>query len=133
MKRSIFISVSIGLLPLLVFAQGSTNTSTGPTALDTLIYKINALIINPAIATLFIIAFVIFLYGLVEFLRKANNKDGRAVGKQHMIWGILGFVIMLGVYGIINILLRTFNIEGPVVNPKEQKFIAPSVPDIKIK
>ena len=115
-----------------VFANTPTDPNA-PTALDTLIYKINALIINPAIATLFIIAFVIFLYGLVEFLRKANNKDGRAVGKQHMIWGILGFVIMLGVYGIINILLRTFNIEGPVVTPKQQKFDAPSVPDIIIK
>jgi Na+/proline symporter len=133
MNRRIFIYLCIGFLPVLTYAQGAPNVGPEPTALDTLIYKINALIINPAIATLFIIAFVIFLYGLVEFLRKANNKDGRAVGKQHMIWGIIGFVIMLGVYGIINILLRTFNIEGPVVNPKEQKFIAPSVPDIKIK
>lgn len=133
MKRRIFIFLCISFLPVLTFAQIGSSSEPEMTALDTLIYKINALIINPAIATLFIVAFVLFMYGLVEFLSKANDKDGREVGKRHMLWGVLGFVIMLGVYGIINILLRTFNIKGPEINPKEQKFIAPEVPDIKIK
>lgn len=131
MKRRIFIYLCIIFLPLLAFAQVKT-TASEPSALDTLIYKITELIINPAIATLFIIAFVIFMYGIVEFLWKANDKDGRAVGKQHMLWGIIGFVIMLGVYGIINLLLQTFKIQGPAINPKEQKFQAPELPDINI-
>lgn len=132
MKRRTILFICISLLPLIAYANTPTTTNE-PSALDTLLFKINALIINPAIATLFIVAFVIFLYGMVEFLYKANDKDGRAVGKQHMIWGVIGFVIMLGVYGIINFLLRTFNIEGPVVTPKQQIFNPPSVPDIIIK
>jgi hypothetical protein len=132
MIRRTFIFICISLLPLVVSANTPTS-STEPTALDTLLFNINKLIINPAIATLFIVAFVIFLYGMVEFLYKANDKDGRAVGKRHMLWGVIGFVIMLGVFGIINLLLRTFNIEGPVITPQQQKFNAPSVPEIRIR
>lgn len=117
----------------MVASANTPTNSTGPTAFDTLLFNINKFIINPAIATLFLIAFIIFLYGLVEFLAKANDKDGRAVGKQHMLWGVIGFVIMLGVFGIINLLLRTFNIEGPVITPQQQKFNAPSVPEIRIR
>jgi len=34
-----------------------------------------------------------------------------------MIWGIIGIVIMMGVFTILNIIMRTFNIEG--INPEE--------------
>lgn len=90
-------------------------------SVDTFLFKVNKVIINPAIEFLFIIAFVIFLWGVMEFIRGADNKDKRAEGKQHMMWGIIGFVIMFGVYGIINILVNTFGFNGVTVNNDEQK------------
>jgi heme/copper-type cytochrome/quinol oxidase subunit 2 len=128
--KKIVLFFSLAFIPLATFAQATTGG--GPTALQKLVFKINAVIINPLIATLFIVAFVIFLFGVVEFLRKATDKDGREVGKRHMLWGIIGFVIMLGVYGIINFLVNTFNLKGPAINQKEQKFESPSLPELKI-
>jgi hypothetical protein len=43
----------------------------------------------------------------------AGNEEGRSVGKKHMIWGIIGLLIMIGVYGILGILGGTFGFSTP--------------------
>lgn len=90
-------------------------------SVDTFFFKVNEKIINPAIEFIFIIALVIFLWGVMEFIRGAANEKKRAEGKEHMLWGFVGFLIMLGVYGIINLLVNTFGITGSTFNNKEQK------------
>ena len=45
-----------------------------------------------------------FIYGIVEYIWSADNEEKVEVGKKHMIWGIVGIFVMLGVYGILNIL-----------------------------
>jgi len=90
--------------------------------LDNLLFKVNAQIINPIIEFAFILAFVVFMYGVMEFIRGADNKDKLTEGKDHMMWGIIGFVIMLGVFGIINILVNTFGIKGVTINKDQQRF-----------
>ncbi len=66
--------------------------------------KIKTQLINPLIQGLFAIAFLIFLFGVVEFVWKADSPEGRETGKRHIIWGLVGFVIMVGVWGIISII-----------------------------
>jgi hypothetical protein len=58
---------------------------------------------------------------VLEFIRGANSEDKRTAGRQHMLWGFVGFLIMFGVWGIINILLNTFGITGTTLNQKQQK------------
>lgn len=94
-------------------------------SVDGLLYRLNAKIINPLIEFAFIIALVVFLWGVFEYIRGGNNKEKRKDGNQHMLWGIIGFVIMFGVYGIINILLGTFGIKGARINTDEQTFDPP--------
>ena len=69
--------------------------------------SINKLIINPILYFLFVLATLFFMYGLVEFIAGASNQEKREIGKNHMIWGILGLLIMVGVFGIMNIICRT--------------------------
>ncbi len=100
---------------------------------DELVFSINRTIINPAIQFAFIIAFVVFLWGVVEFIRNANNAEARKKGQQHMIWGVVGLVIMVGVYGIINILINTFGLsKSHTIDNKAQEFTPPCIKDIKI-
>ena len=100
---------------------------------DQLIFDINRTVLNPLIQFAFIVAFVIFLWGVVEFLKNANNVDGRKKGRDHMIWGVLGLVIMLGVYGIINILVNTFGLsKSHTIDNKAQEFTPPCIKDLKI-
>ena len=69
-----------------------------------LISNIKAYILNPIIGFMFAVAVVMFIYGIVEYIWSADNEDKVAVGKKHMIWGIVGMFVMIGVYGILNLL-----------------------------
>lgn len=72
-------------------------------------------VINPILYGLSAIALLLFAWGVVEFMFD-NVKGGhdRERGKNHMLWGIIGFVIMTGATAIINILVGLFG-QGPVV------------------
>lgn len=75
--------------------------------------NINQWIINPIILLLFVLALLLFFWGLAEFILKAGSEDGRTKGKQHMLWGIIGIFVMSGVYGILGILAGTFGFSLP--------------------
>jgi uncharacterized membrane protein YidH (DUF202 family) len=89
----------------------------GSKNIDQFIANVNKLIINPLIILLFALAVVYFLYGVFEFISNQENEEKRSKGKSHMIWGIIGITIMMGVFTIIHIILNTLNIEG--VNPEQ--------------
>lgn len=73
-----------------------------------IINKIVTKILNPVEGFLIVLATLFFLWGVVDFVAGASNEDRRTKGKRHMIWGILGLVIILGARGIIEILKAFF-------------------------
>ena len=81
--------------------------------INSLLGKINEFILNPIIILLFVVALLVFFWCLVEFIYKACSEDGRETGKRNMIWGIVGMVVMVSVYGIIRLVLNTFGIPYP--------------------
>jgi len=98
--------------------------------LDDVMFKINKVILNPLIEMSFVVALGVFLFGVMEFIRGADNEEQRSKGKQHMLWGIIGLLIMLSVFGIITLLTNTFGIQGVRVNNKEQTFTAPPIQEL---
>ena len=75
--------------------------------------KVIVQIINPIILLLSAAAFVVFVWGLFQFIRKAGDEKAQGEGKQAIFWGLVGLVIIFGAYGIINVALGTFNIDVP--------------------
>jgi hypothetical protein len=53
---------------------------------------------------------VYFLYGVFEFLMNQENEEKKTSGKSHMLWGVVGITIMLGVWTILNMILGTLGI-----------------------
>ncbi|MFA6386346.1 MAG: hypothetical protein WCW04_01060 [Candidatus Paceibacterota bacterium] len=82
----------------------------------TLMGSINRVIINPLIVFLFALAVVYFVYGLVRYLLTPENEEIRTSSKSHMLWGIFGMFIMIAVFGIMNILLKTVGEENIKIN-----------------
>ena|SRR3989338_7866116 len=91
-------------------------TNIAYASVDSFVHNLNTLIINPLIVLLFALAVAFFLYGVFEFISNQESDEARAKGKSHMIWGIVGIVIMMGVFTILTMVLRTFNIQG--IDPK---------------
>lgn len=78
-----------------------------------LVRKIELLIIDPLIGVLFATALLLFFWGGAQFIMNAESEEGRSIGKKHMIWGIIGMLIMVGAYGILRILGGTFGFPTP--------------------
>jgi uncharacterized membrane protein YidH (DUF202 family) len=85
--------------------------------LDAFLSKVWEMILNPLIEFLFAVAVVIFLYGVLEFIMNQENEEKKTTGKNHMIWGVVGITIMLGVWAILHFVVDTFGITG-VTLPK---------------
>ena len=75
------------------------------------------MIINPLISLLFALAVAFFLYGVFEFIANQDNEEKRTAGKMHMLWGIIGITIMMGVFMIMRVILDTFDVRG--INPEQ--------------
>ena len=91
-----------------LFSLFSTNIAYAN--LDSFIGNVNKLIINPLILFLFALAIAFFLFGVLKFLINQDNEEKKTEGKQHMLWGIIGITIMLGVFTILKMVMSTLNI-----------------------
>ncbi len=89
------------------------------TSLDGFIYNVDSMIIDPLIKLLFALAVVYFLYGVFEFFLNQDKEEKKTTGKQHMIWGIIGITIMMGVWTILGIVLATLGISKDQINPEQ--------------
>jgi len=82
-------------------------------------------IINPLILLLSAGAFVVFLWGVFEFVVHAGDPTKRKEGRDAIFWGLIGLVIIFGAYGIINTVMGTFDLT-PNGQNKIEKVINPS-------
>ena len=87
---------------------------------DTFIANVNREIINPVILFLFALAVVYFLYGMLEFILNGANDEKKTTGRKHMLWGIVGIAIMMGVWFFLGLIVNTLGLEDEI-DPKEGK------------
>jgi len=70
-------------------------------------YLINAVFVP----VLFAIAFLTFLWGVYRyFILGADNEAERTKGKSFVIWGIIGFVVILSVWSLVRIVGNAFGL-----------------------
>ncbi len=102
LKRRIFISILAGMaiIPVFVFAAS--------TDIRGIFGSLTLLVANRIIPILGGICFAIFIVGIIRFIAAAGNPEQIQKSKYLLIWGLVGLVTMLGIYGIIQILLLAF-------------------------
>jgi len=86
-----------------------------------LLPKIYMVVMKPVIGLLFGVAFVYFVYGIFRFIASQSDDKGREEGKNAIIYGIIGMVIMVSVFGIINVIAGTIGVDAPAA-PTEDIF-----------
>lgn len=93
--------------PLLAVAQSGINVSVIKSYSDVIIDLINTVFVP----VLFAIAFLYFVYGVYKyFILGAESDTERATGRQVVLWSIIGFAVILSVWGLVNVLIQTFGI-----------------------
>ncbi|MCX6786602.1 MAG: hypothetical protein NTU85_02160 [Candidatus Kaiserbacteria bacterium] len=78
--------------------------------LNAFLSKVVIQIVNPIILLLSSGAFIVFIWGIFEFIAHAGDAKKREEGRKAIFWGLIGLVIIFGAYGIINVALGTFNL-----------------------
>lgn len=65
---------------------------------------------NVLVPVLFAVAFIIFLWGAFwTFIVGANDAEVKEKGKNLMLWGLIGFFVMVSIWGLVNILTGTIS------------------------
>ena len=72
-----------------------------------LINRVGEAIVNPLILLLFSWALLMFFWGVFQFLYASDDEEARATGKRHLLYGIIGMVIIAAAKGILYILQVT--------------------------
>lgn len=74
-----------------------------------ILYIINSVLVP----VLFAIAFIVFLYGVAKTYIFSHGEPGEVEeGHKLILWGIIGFVVMVSVWGLVNVVANTFGLGG---------------------
>jgi len=93
----------LSLLPLAVSAQPAPQ----PQQVERLIDQVKATF-TLVITALFVIATVLFIWGVITYIVKSDDEKARGQAKQLMLWGIIGLAVISAVWGIVNLIIIYF-------------------------
>ena len=100
-------SILGGLIPSALAAAGAPG---GEPTIQGIISKFQSAILMPVIALMFVLATIVFLWGVMQYVvGHQGNTATLEKGKQVMMWGIIGPTIMASAWGIVKILCDFFN------------------------
>ncbi|KND49467.1 MAG: hypothetical protein AB203_00055 [Parcubacteria bacterium C7867-008] len=81
-----------------------------------------SLINNVAVPFVFAVAFIVFIWGVFRtFILGGSDPKKREEGKALMIWGIVGFALMVSVWGLVRILTGSVILDNGQVLPGQVK------------
>ncbi len=103
--KNFAVIASTWALPLLAFAQVRSIYDAGAVVTQ---------IINGVLVPLvFAIAFIVFIWGVFQyFIAGGHDEEAKEKGKSLMLYGLIGFFLMVSVWGLVNILVGTFNLNS---------------------
>ncbi len=94
-----------------IVAKTVLAASGADATINDLISKITQNIISPVIQFMFLLATAYFVWGMIGFFKSADD-GAREEGRQHILWGTIGMVIMISVYGIVRLIANTVGQSG---------------------
>ncbi len=108
MKKYLFTVVSFALVlgAPSVFAQsGALNTAPIENLSSSLIGILNTVVVP----VVFAIAFIVFIWGVFQaFILNGANEEKRKEGAKFVLWSVIGFAIMISIWGIVNLFSSVF-------------------------
>ena len=118
MKKRLIVLSGFGLVvaPFLAFAQA--NLCVYQTGIQAVICKIGE-ILNTIIPILIVLGVVYFVWGVISYVI-GDDEEAKKKGRNRIIYGIIGLVVIVGMWGLVRIVTTTFglnNINGGIQTP----------------
>ncbi|MFZ2500652.1 MAG: hypothetical protein WAW90_01540 [Minisyncoccia bacterium] len=100
MKKALTITsgvIAAFAVPLVSLAAVSNISDVGSFIIST--------INNVFVPVIFAVAFIVFVWGAFQvFILGQGSDETKEKGKGLMLWGLIGFFVMVSVWGLVNIL-----------------------------
>lgn len=104
--------------PVVMFAQVITNPNSGAgnfEGVTVFFQKLTILLNNTLVPAVFALAFLVFIWGMFKtFILGGHDEEKQGEGKQLMMYAILGFVIMISIWGIVTIISDSLGLKGTI-------------------
>jgi hypothetical protein len=71
-------------------------------------------ILQPLDLLLVTFAIVVFIWGVAQLILSPEDSEKRLEAQRHILWGVIGLFVMLGVFGIIRFVGNTLGIQVPL-------------------
>ncbi|OGI78683.1 hypothetical protein A3F19_01840 [Candidatus Nomurabacteria bacterium RIFCSPHIGHO2_12_FULL_37_29] len=110
--------------PVTVLALVPTGPCVGATGLGGLLCKLNELL-NSIIPVLLALGVVYFVWGVVQYVI-ANEEEVKKKGRERIIYGIIGLAIIVSLWGLVNIVVTTFNLDSNNTAPDVSSLVVTS-------
>jgi len=88
---------------------------TCATGLASIVCKIGELL-NYVIPVLVALGVVYFIWGVIMYVI-ASDEEAKKKGRDRIIFGIIGLTVIVAVWGLVNIVIDTFDIDSNNVAP----------------
>ena len=98
------------------FACGASNICQ---VASTILYIINFVLVP----VLFALAFIVFLYGIVlKYIFSHGDPEKVSEGHKLLLWGLIGFVVMISLWGLVNVIANTLGLYGISAPPPPRSY-----------
>ena len=96
--------------------------------LTSLLCRIGELL-NYVIPVLIVLGIVYFVWGVVQYVI-GDSEEAKKKGKNGIIFGIIGLVVIVGLWGLVYIVVNTFNLNrnNYAPTPQELNNLLPKIP-----
>lgn len=64
-------------------------------------------LIAGAVPIIISLGVILFFWGLVKYVRSAENPAAREEGRQLIVYGIIAIFVMVSMWGLVNVLVET--------------------------
>ena len=113
MKKRLIVLSGLGLTlsPLFALAQGTAGQCYGNlSGIEWVICKVGS-ILNTIIPILIVLGVVYFVWGVISYMISADEEQ-KEKGRDKIIYGIIGLVVIVGMWGLVRIVTSTFNLNN---------------------
>lgn len=84
--------------------MNNNDNPQGLAEFNSFVDKVQDQILEPIIALIALAAFLVFAWGVAEFILGAGDEEKRTVGRRHIMWGVIGLVIVFGASILVRII-----------------------------
>lgn len=106
------------VLPVSFLSAATADFDLAGQRFDQILTYVTNELVTPLFYALDLLAFLVFSYGLMKFVIKADNEQELKKGKEYMLWGIIALFVLVSFTTILGLISgELFGFKIDISNP----------------